>query len=288
MKVFNFFYALSFFISSNAICCWCLEGNNGKGSNYNGNGDTATDTSAIDISRPETFTSYGTGLGTNGMEFKTLHPGNGICATRVLDNGVKVWEGSGEEMCKFVEFYSKGGSNLLKLLIVTGGSSNTGNVYYEKVGDEWKNIKKGDDFNKKLEELKRSENNFSNSAWQESPESEEPTPAPDLKSKVDSSLFIVRESTIGISYLACTPKPDTNVTKLSYGDETIWDGSAKIKKSSYIAEALIYFDKEVPALVSIRAVKGYERSMVYRYNDGKQWKDIKKEDFDKKLNEIKE
>ncbi|EKX72172.1 signal peptide containing protein [Theileria equi strain WA] len=254
-------------------------------------GDT-TDTSAIDISRPETFTAYGTGLGTDGVELKTLHPGTGIRATRVLDNGVKVWEGSGKEKCQTVEFYSKGGSKLLRLLIVVESSYNTGHVYYEHVNEKWKNIKKGVDFDNKLEELKKSENNLSITPGQESLEQEEsleviPT-APDFKSKLDSTLLIVREYTVdGLFYLTCTPNSNTKVEKLKYDGTEIWSGSATIKKSSNLVDAMIYFDDNAPALIVIHTIKGDERSTVYRYHDGKQWKDTKEDDHNSRLTALK-
>ncbi|EKX72320.1 signal peptide containing protein [Theileria equi strain WA] len=118
-------------------------------------GDIAIDTSAIDISRPETSNIYGLDFGADDVKSKTFYPGNSIYTTRVLDNGVLIWEGKGEEKCQTVEFYSKGDSKLLKLLIIVGSSSNVGNVYFEKVNGKWKNIEKGVDFDKKLEGLNK-------------------------------------------------------------------------------------------------------------------------------------
>ncbi|EKX72235.1 hypothetical protein BEWA_046990 [Theileria equi strain WA] len=50
---------------------------------------------------------------------------------------------------------------------------------------------------------------------------------------------------------------------------------------------MLYFNEEIPALVTIHAIKGDERSTVYRYHNGKQWKDTKEDDHNSRLTALK-
>ncbi|AFZ80798.1 hypothetical protein BEWA_002050 [Theileria equi strain WA] len=109
-------------------------------------------------------------------------------------------------------------------------------------------------------------------------------PASSLTSKADGSLFDLEEGEEGgFKVLKLTPKTG-KVTELKYDGKDVWSGKATLGKSSNLVEALIYFDENAPALAIISTDKN---SKVYRYHDGKQWKDSKEEEHKKLLDALK-
>ncbi|EKX72736.1 hypothetical protein BEWA_012950 [Theileria equi strain WA] len=106
--------------------------------------------------------------------------------------------------------------------------------------------------------------------------------------KVDSTLFNVLCSVEdNVKVLKLTPKGD-RVTQVKYDDKEIWSGKARFSNSSNLVEAIVYFYLETPELVIIKAIKGNNKSTVYRYRDGSKWKDGKEETYKKKLEALKE
>ncbi|AFZ79869.1 hypothetical protein BEWA_027180 [Theileria equi strain WA] len=113
-------------------------------------------------------------------------------------------------------------------------------------------------------------------------------PETSLTSKVDGSLFDIEESEEDtVKVLKLTPKGE-KVTKVNYDDKQIWSGKARFSKSSNLVEALIYFDGDIPAFVTIKAVKGGKESTVYRYHDGNKWKNGNENKHKKKLKELRD
>ncbi|EKX72334.1 hypothetical protein BEWA_048010 [Theileria equi strain WA] len=107
-------------------------------------------------------------------------------------------------------------------------------------------------------------------------------------SKVDASLFHVEESLEDhVKVLKLTAKKGAEATKLVYNGKEIWSGSGFFNKSNLV-EALIYFYKEVPALVTIEANKGGNRSVIYKFSDSEGfWRDSNEEGFNKFLEDTK-
>ncbi|AFZ79835.1 uncharacterized protein BEWA_026840 [Theileria equi strain WA] len=108
-------------------------------------------------------------------------------------------------------------------------------------------------------------------------------------SKVDASLFHVEEDEEdGVKVLKLTAKKGAEATKLVYNGKEIWSGSAFIGTTSNLVEALIYFYKEVPALVTIQTIKGGNRSVIYKFSDTEGfWRDSNEEGFKKMLGDTK-
>ncbi|EKX72074.1 hypothetical protein BEWA_045380 [Theileria equi strain WA] len=206
-------------------------------------GDTVIDISEINVARPETSTVYGLEFGPNELTVKTFYSGNKIYATRVLDNGVLIWEVSEKERCKFVELYYKGDSKLLRLLIVLGGYPRTYYLYYEKVDGRWKSVQSENEFDQKLEELKNTFEQTSRDS--ESPKNAESfkegwikskwnsvtysrsstmmsSPVPqqslDLDDVTDPRCKVIYVDIDGVPVRMHIMSMETNVTKLLYGE----------------------------------------------------------------------
>ncbi|AFZ79803.1 hypothetical protein BEWA_026520 [Theileria equi strain WA] len=148
---------------------------------------------------------------------------------------------------------------------------------YRQFSDgNWSQVKK-DDLTKLLEEAKLRNNGTQDNSILVL-----------AKSKVDSTLFDVFGFVEGnVPVLKLTAKNGTKTTELNYDNKQIWSGKVRIGTSSTLVEAIIYFYKEIPALVNIKVVKGGKESTVYRYYDGSKWKDDKEEEHKKKLSELK-
>ncbi|EKX73617.1 hypothetical protein BEWA_036530 [Theileria equi strain WA] len=109
-----------------------------------------------------------------------------------------------------------------------------------------------------------------------------------LASKVDKNIFQVdgiKED--NLFALQLTPKGD-KVTHVTYDKKQIWSGKATLGKSSNLVEAIIYFYKENPALVTIQTIKGSTKSTVYKFSDANgSWHDSKEDEFNKFLENTK-
>ncbi|EKX73514.1 signal peptide containing protein [Theileria equi strain WA] len=105
---------------------------------------------------------------------------------------------------------------------------------------------------------------------QESYELEEHAPLSDLKVKVDESLFNVENGQEnGIKILRLTVKNGTPTNELTFDGQTVWEGKKKLCSST-----VLYMDGEKPTLaVLVTRDKNNKQGKVYRYHDGKQWKD---------------
>ncbi|AFZ80340.1 signal peptide-containing protein [Theileria equi strain WA] len=115
------------------------------------------------------------------------------------------------------------------------------------------------------------------------------TSVPNFKSKVESTLFNVEEGKEdGVKVLKLTAKNGTKTTELKYDEKQIWSGKARLSKSSNLVEAIIYFYKENPALVTIQTIKGSTESIVYRYYDGSKWQNSNEKDYREFLDVLNE
>ncbi|AFZ80065.1 hypothetical protein BEWA_029150 [Theileria equi strain WA] len=108
--------------------------------------------------------------------------------------------------------------------------------------------------------------------------------ASSLTSKADASLFNVEDGEDnGFKILKLTAKEGVTAKSITYGKETVWEDKKKSCSS-----AVLYMDGEKPTLaVLVTRDKNNKQGTVYRYHDGKKWKNGKEKDYKKKLSELK-
>ncbi|EKX73678.1 signal peptide containing protein [Theileria equi strain WA] len=117
-------------------------------------------------------------------------------------------------------------------------------------------------------------------------EPEEPTkPANSSLSKVDSTLFNVEEGEEdAVKVLKLKAKEGTSTNRLLYDSQTVWEDKKKLCSS-----AVLYLDGEKPTLaVLVTRDKNNKQGKVYRYHDGKQWKDGREGTHKTRLKKLKE
>ncbi|EKX72451.1 hypothetical protein BEWA_049180 [Theileria equi strain WA] len=114
----------------------------------------------------------------------------------------------------------------------------------------------------------------------------EPThPESSLTSKVDSTLFNVLCSVEdNVKVLKLTIKEGTSTNRLLYDSQTVWED----KKKSCLS-AVLYMDGEKPTLaVLVTNDKKNKEGRVYKYHDGKKWKNGNESNHKKKLKELQD
>ncbi|EKX72183.1 signal peptide containing protein [Theileria equi strain WA] len=102
-----------------------------------------------------------------------------------------------------------------------------------------------------------------------------------IKENVNFTVATDMEDTVPV--LKCTA--GNGASKLTYGSDTIWPG----KKDVMCLSAVLYMDGDQPTLAVLvtRDNKNNKKSKVYRYHDGKQWKNGKEGTHKKKFEELK-
>ncbi|AFZ80759.1 hypothetical protein BEWA_001660 [Theileria equi strain WA] len=111
----------------------------------------------------------------------------------------------------------------------------------------------------------------------------QPAPLSEFAKKVDSLLFNVLDSFEGSAMvLKLDAKEGVTVKNLMYGKEEVW----KDKKKS-CSSALLYLDGEKPTLAVVDVQEKKNVKKIYRYHDGKKWKNGNIYDHNKKLSELK-
>ncbi|AFZ79821.1 signal peptide-containing protein [Theileria equi strain WA] len=102
---------------------------------------------------------------------------------------------------------------------------------------------------------------------------------------VDGTPFSLSTSVEdNVKVLKLIVKDGATVKELKYYGQKIWSGSKTFGTTSNLVEALIYFDGVIPSLTVIKT----KDSTVYRYYNGKKWKNDKENDHNKKLEALKE
>ncbi|EKX72795.1 signal peptide containing protein [Theileria equi strain WA] len=102
--------------------------------------------------------------------------------------------------------------------------------------------------------------------------------------EVDTSLFDTEESLEGsVKVLKLIPKEGTSTNKLAYGSDVVWEDKKKTCLS-----AVLYFDGEKPTLAVLVTKENGKESTVYRYHDGKEWKDGNESTHNTKFGELNE
>ncbi|EKX72615.1 hypothetical protein BEWA_044560 [Theileria equi strain WA] len=246
-----------------------------------------------------------------GLELKKYSPKEKCRINKVKYGSESIWSSSlrGKEVCKSIQFHSKGETKLIALWIVDKGGT-LEIKRFNRVGDKWNAIGL-EDFNKKIREAKGREAG-SNKGTEEQSQAK-PVSLSERTKKVDSSLFNVRGSISndGVFYLTCTPKENKSLTELKYGGETIWNGKARCKslktfsplncfkcnkqtqsengfwKSSTLLSALIYFKRDQPEVVTLQYKKDGEVHTLLLHKNNEKWEDNWRE-HKRKLKELKD
>ncbi|EKX72207.1 hypothetical protein BEWA_046710 [Theileria equi strain WA] len=88
-----------------------------------------------------------------------------------------------------------------------------------------------------------------------------------------------------VKVLKLTAKEGTSTNELTFDGQTVWEDKKKLCSS-----AILYLDGEKPTLAVLvtRDNKNNKQGTVYRYHDGKQWKDGNENKHKTKFGELKE
>ncbi|AFZ80095.1 signal peptide-containing protein [Theileria equi strain WA] len=105
--------------------------------------------------------------------------------------------------------------------------------------------------------------------------------------KVDSSLFDAEgNEEDGVSVIKLTAKEGTSAKELKYGGKDIWSATKIV--GSPCSSAVLYFDGDIPVLAILKTKNLLgKKGVVYKYHDGKQWKDTNEDDHKNKLTALK-
>ncbi|AFZ79427.1 hypothetical protein BEWA_022750 [Theileria equi strain WA] len=195
----------------------------------------------------------------------------GVKVPKLVYDGKEVWQADGNQSCSSATFYF-GKSGIIGVSFTHNSIEETLHDCFRVFSnDKWEGVN-GDYYERVLHEAKN-------------PETSVATASKDTKAKsfIDTAKFtVVNDMEDTVPVLKCTAGNGTS--KLTYGSDTIWPG----KKDVMCLSALLYMDGEKPTLaVLVTRDKNNKQSKVYRYHDGKQWKDGKEEDHKKKLEELK-
>ncbi|EKX73034.1 hypothetical protein BEWA_015950 [Theileria equi strain WA] len=229
----------------------------------------------LDLVNPDKSKVYVDDNSGSGIKSKKYSPKDDHHISSVIEGEVQIWKvDDPNTKCKLARVYANDSTELLYLDIDNNGRFDY--QYFEKVNRAWSNTHKID-FDRKVKSMKGD-----NKKDENPPESEEP-PKPDLKSKIDSSLFDVEEGEEDVvPVLKLTANDETH--ELTYGGEVLWED-----KKKRCSSAILYLDGCVPSLVLLETKDKKDKvTKVYRYHDGKQWKDGKEKDHNAKLKVLNE
>ncbi|EKX72608.1 conserved hypothetical protein [Theileria equi strain WA] len=250
------------------------------------NGSTGTLVSKLDGSKYNVSASN-----SNGVPVLQCKPRSGVLANELKYGGETIWDGKGKVQVLLALIYFKGDKPEVVTLQCKENDKNP-TLFLHKDGSKWVDCK--EEHERKLKGLQNAAKS------EESDEEEDATndgqddvPAYTaeeieefkkhlikLASKVDKTVVKVDGVTEdNLFALKLTPKDEKAVTKVKYDDKEVWSGGGLFSKSNLV-EAIIYFYKEIPALVNIKVVKGGKESTVYRYYDARGfWCDSEEEQF---------
>ncbi|EKX72744.1 hypothetical protein BEWA_013030 [Theileria equi strain WA] len=211
----------------------------------------------------------------NGIKSKNYSPKDTFHISSVMEGKVEVWNVvDPNTKCKLVRVYANSDIEVLYLDIDCNG--NPISRYFEKQNGKWNSINKID-FDRKVKSMK-----VENIKDENPPEPEEPV-SPFLD-KVDSSLFHVEEAEEdGVKVLKLKAKEGVTANKLTYGSDVVWEDKKKTCLS-----AILYMDGEKPTLAVLETRnKNNKQNKVYRYHNGKEWKNDNEGEHNSKLSALK-
>ncbi|EKX72830.1 hypothetical protein BEWA_013890 [Theileria equi strain WA] len=207
----------------------------------------------------------------NGIPVLNCIAKKGVKVPKLVYDGKVVWQADGNQSCSSATFYF-GKSGIIGISFTHGSREETLHDCFRVFSnDEWEGVN-GDYYERVLYEAKNPETSVATAS--------ENTKA---KSFIDTAKFtVVSDMDDTVPILRCTA--GNGASKLTYGSDTIWPG----KKDVTCLSAVLYLDGDKPTLaVLVTRDKNNKQSKVYRYHDGKQWKDGKEEDHKKNLDALK-
>ncbi|EKX73362.1 hypothetical protein BEWA_054180 [Theileria equi strain WA] len=195
----------------------------------------------------------------------------GVEVPKLVYDGKVVWEADESQSCSSATFYF-GKSGIIGVSFTYDSREETLHDCFRVFSnDEWEGVN-GDYYEKVLSEAKN-------------PETSIDTASEDTKAKsfIDTTKFtVVSDMEDTVPVLKCTA--GNGASKLTYGGDTIWTG----KKDVMCLSAVLYMDGKKPTLaVLVTRDNKNKEGKVYRYHDGKQWKNGKEEDHKKNLDALK-
>ncbi|AFZ80291.1 hypothetical protein BEWA_031440 [Theileria equi strain WA] len=190
---------------------------------------------------------------------------------KLVYDGKEVWQADGNQSCSSATFYF-GKSGIIGVSFTHNSIEETLHDCFRVFSnDKWEGVN-GDYYERVLYEAKN-------------PETPVATASENTKSKIfiDTAKFtVVSDMEDTVPVLKCTA--GNGASKLTYGSDTIWPG----KKDVMCLSALLYMDGEKPTLaVLVTRDNKNKQGTVYRYHDGKKWKNGKEGTHKKKFEELK-
>ncbi|EKX73691.1 hypothetical protein BEWA_037270 [Theileria equi strain WA] len=195
----------------------------------------------------------------------------GVKVSKLVYDGKVVWQADGNQSCSSATLYF-GKSGIIGVSFTHNSREETLHDCFRVFSnDEWEGVN-GDYYERVLYEAKNPETSVATASENTK-----------VKSFIDTAKFtVVSDMEDRVPVLRCTA--GNGASKLTYGSDTIWPG----KNDVMCLSALLYMDGEKPTLaVLVTRDNKNKEGKVYRYHDGKQWKDGKEEDHKKKLEELK-
>ncbi|EKX72175.1 hypothetical protein BEWA_046390 [Theileria equi strain WA] len=208
----------------------------------------------LDLSKPDMSKVKISEKADKGVEKKEYHLKGRFRITYVIDGKLSIWTVPKNEEFVFAEVSSKGDSSLL-LLSLTNCDK-----YFEKSTYGWRDIDE-EEYKSRLNEMKAK---------------------PDLKSKVDGSLFNVDETKEDcIKVLKLTAKVD-KAAELKYDGKDVW--TSQNAGDSCLVATLYFGQDNYPVVATFRFKDEYGNKWAgYRkFADGK-WIPVNKKTFDELL-----
>ncbi|AFZ80170.1 hypothetical protein BEWA_030230 [Theileria equi strain WA] len=195
----------------------------------------------------------------------------GVKVPKLVYDGKEVWQADGNQSCSSATLYF-GKSGIIGISFTYDSREETLHDCFRVFSnDEWEGVN-GDYYERVLYEAKN-------------PETPVATASENTKSKIfiDTAKFtVVSDMEDTVPVLKCTA--GNGASKLTYGSDTIWPG----KKDVTCLSATVYLDNGHPKLaLLVTRDKNNKQGTVYRYHDGKQWKNGNENKHKTKFGELK-
>ncbi|AFZ81007.1 signal peptide-containing protein [Theileria equi strain WA] len=194
----------------------------------------------------------------SGVSFKGYSSKDAFHISSVVEGRTSVWRASGDEKCVLAKLSSKGDSSLLLI------SLESGYVYFEKNGSNWKEIKQ-DEFNGKLATLMGETLDLSN---------------PDT-SKILVHTETKSEVTVKYHYPKDTSKDDFHISSVMDGEVEVWTcGTGE-------TSGLVNSYTKGSSLLLIGVDKGDDLEHKYFGKVDGKWREVTLKEFLKEFYEMK-
>ncbi|EKX74147.1 signal peptide containing protein [Theileria equi strain WA] len=195
----------------------------------------------------------------------------GFRVTSVSDGKIPIWKAKDSQKCTLVTFYIAKGSKFATIYISDANESTQ--VRFEKKGGEWKETTGKGCFNL-LDEISGSETE--SSCLKE-------TTALDISNPNTNFLDVTRNISGKLISTAYTPKQSVFISAVADHNHTLWKPTSSNVRLIYVRRASC----DNLDLISIFAKYRFTPCFVFFEKDGKRWKEIQSEEYNRKLEIIK-